>query len=331
MADLPSRTSVTGIDGTALLYVVKDPAGVPSDGKITITQVLGDIGITTKVGTPVDDQIGVWTGDGTIEGAATLTRDANALKTTLDIELTEKADHSSTPAAGKGYLWVKNDTPSKLIFTDDTGADTELSFGSIAFATSRIIGSDADDTAYRAMTPADARTVMQLVGKTMIPILAQSLTPNTTNGAASGATETTTNDVMLATLDFDQTTDESAQITLPMPKSWNEGTFTARFRWTAGATGDVVWGIQAVALSDDDPVDAAFGTAQSVTDSVTLADDLMISAETSAVTIAGTPAEGDLVVFKVFRDADNVADTLAADAKLIAVDLFITTDASIDA
>lgn len=169
-------------------------------------------------------------------------------------------------------------------------------------------------------------------GKQMVPILAQSLTPNSTNGPAEGTAETTTNAVMLSTLDFDDTTDESAQILLPMPKSWNEGTISARFRWTsAAASGNVVWGVQAVALSDDDPVDAAFGAAQTVTDSVTAADDLMTSAETSAVTIGGTPAEGDLVAFKFFRDADNGSDTMTGDAKLLAVDLFITTDAPTDA
>ena len=171
----------------------------------------------------------------------------------------------------------------------------------------------------------------QVLGKQMMPWLASALTVRTSNGAAPGTTESTTNKVMLETLDFDQSTDEFAQFRLPMPKRWNEGTITAQFRWTASATGDVVWGIQAVALSDDDAVDSAFGTAQTVTDGVTASGDLMVSAETSALTIAGTPAEGDIVIFQVYRDADNGSDTLAADAKLIAVDLFITYNAGNDA
>jgi len=43
-----------------------------------------------------------------------------------DIIFIEKANHTSTPAAGFGYLWVKNDTPSSLIFTDDAGTDYDL-------------------------------------------------------------------------------------------------------------------------------------------------------------------------------------------------------------
>jgi len=43
-----------------------------------------------------------------------------------DLIFTEAADHSSTPGAGFGYLWVKSDTPSSLIFTDDAGTDYDL-------------------------------------------------------------------------------------------------------------------------------------------------------------------------------------------------------------
>lgn len=48
------------------------------------------------------------------------------LSSSSDIVFTEKADHSETPAAGFGYLWVKNDTPNSLIFTDDAGTDYDL-------------------------------------------------------------------------------------------------------------------------------------------------------------------------------------------------------------
>ena len=43
-----------------------------------------------------------------------------------DLVFNEQADHASTPGAGKGYVWVKNTTPSTLIFTDDAGADHVL-------------------------------------------------------------------------------------------------------------------------------------------------------------------------------------------------------------
>jgi hypothetical protein len=162
------------------------------------------------------------------------------------------------------------------------------------------------------------------------PVLAAAMKPRATNGAAVGSVETTTNKVMVETLDFDASADEFAQFYFPMPKSWNEGTVTAQFIWTATNTGNVVWGIQGLALSDDDALDTAFGTAVTVTDGVTAANDVMQSAFTSAVTIGGTPAEGDFVIFQVYRDADNGSDTCAVDAKLLGIRLNFTTNASDD-
>lgn len=168
-------------------------------------------------------------------------------------------------------------------------------------------------------------------GVISLPVLAAAMTARTTNGAASGTTETTTNKVMLPTLDFDSAADEFAQFLFPMPKSWNEGTVTAQFIWTAASgSGDVVWGIQAVAISEADPLDAAFGAAQTVTDTLTTALDNHTTSFTGAVTIGGTPAEGDLVCFQVYRDADAAGDTLAVDAKLVAIRLNFTTNAADD-
>lgn len=162
------------------------------------------------------------------------------------------------------------------------------------------------------------------------PVLAAAMTSRTTNGPATGSTESSTNKIMLVTLDFDASTAEYAQFMFPMPRSWNEGTITAQFIWSATNTGNVVWGIQGVAISDDDVFDAAFGTAQTVTDGVTATTDIMQSSFTSAVTIGGSPAEGDIVCFQVYRDASNGSDTCSVDAKLIGIRLNFTTNAADD-
>ena len=44
-----------------------------------------------------------------------------------DLVLAEQADHSSTPANGYGYLWVKTGSPSTLQWTDDAGTDVDVS------------------------------------------------------------------------------------------------------------------------------------------------------------------------------------------------------------
>lgn len=171
------------------------------------------------------------------------------------------------------------------------------------------------------------------LGKQTIWVPAGSMTARTSNGPASGTVETTTSKVMIKTLDFDATADEFAQFSIQMPKGWNEGTVTALFVWSHAATATnfgVVWAIQGVAVSDDDALDVAFGTAQVVTDTGGTANDLYRSPETSAVTIGGTPAENDVVVFQVYRDADNASDTMTIDARLHGVALFYTTIANVD-
>lgn len=171
------------------------------------------------------------------------------------------------------------------------------------------------------------------LGRHTIPILASSMISRSTNGASDGVAETTTNKVMVLTKDFDATTQEFVQFYVPMPKSWNEGTITARFHWTATtgtAAQGVVWGIAGLARSDDDALDTAFGTAVEVTDAYIASNDVHISAETAAVTIGGTPAAQDIVVFQVYRDPADGADTKTGDAKLLAVELFLMYDAGTD-
>jgi hypothetical protein len=157
------------------------------------------------------------------------------------------------------------------------------------------------------------------------------ITPRTTNGAAAGLTETTTNKVMRKTLDFDASTAEYGQVTVGMPKSWNNSTITVKFYWTAtSSSGNVIWGAQGLALSDDDAMDTAFGTAQTVTDTLLSTNDMHISSATSAITIGNTPAQSDAIVLQLYRDAAAGGDTLAADALLLGVQILITLNANTD-
>lgn len=174
-----------------------------------------------------------------------------------------------------------------------------------------------------------------VIGKQTIWVPVGAMTPRTTFPAAAGSVETTNNKVMLKTLDFDQASNEFAQFAIQMPKSWNESTVTAKFLWkhAAATSYAVVWGIQAVALSDNEGADAtAFGTAVTAIDTGGTTNNIYSSAETSAMTIAGSPAVQDWVVFQVYRDAaDTGNDTLNQDAGLIGIQLFYTTDGVNDA
>jgi len=186
----------------------------------------------------------------------------------------------------------------------------------------------------RAVTPAALAGAAAYQGKQTIWVPATAMVARTTNGPAAGTAESATNKVMVKTLDFDQTTAEYAQCSVRMPKSWNAGTVTASFVWTANSTStnSVVWAAQAVALGNDETIDTAFGTAQTVTDANTAtAYQAHLSAETSAITIGSSPAAENWIVFQIYRDASNGSDTLAADALLLGVNIYYTTSAKNDA
>ncbi len=156
----------------------------------------------------------------------------------------------------------------------------------------------------------------------------------TTNGASIGTVETTTNKVMVKTLDHDASTVEYDQFAVRMPKSWDRGTITAVFVWSHAATATnfgVEWLIRALAIGNGDACDAAFGSWAGIPDTGGTTDALYISDETGAVTVAGSPQSEDWVVFEIAREVTNILDTLAVDARLHGVTLYITTDAENDA
>ena len=159
-------------------------------------------------------------------------------------------------------------------------------------------------------------------GVTSIWIPAGAIIPRVTNGPGVNATEGGSNRVNYYSLDFDASTQEYAQALVAMPSNYSGGTITARFFWTADSgSGDVVWSIAGRALADDDAIDTARGTAQTVTDTLITAADMHRTSATSACTIAGSPAAGAAVVFEFSRVAANVGDTLAVDARLLGVEV----------
>ena len=131
-----------------------------------------------------------------------------------------------------------------------------------------------------------------------------------------------TNDRDVWALDFDSATKEYAFWDFAMPSNWDAGTVTAIFHWFANdaTTNGVRWGLQAVANGDGEALDVAYGTAQEVTDNqASTANQCRISAATSAITVGGTPAAGDTITFRAYRDPANAGDTLAVDARLMKI------------
>lgn len=172
-------------------------------------------------------------------------------------------------------------------------------------------------------------------GRHTIPIMAGSMQPSASGGSGVLTNiATAANQPDVQTLNFHQNTQQHCQFAIPFPKRWNKGTITARFRWSHAATTTnfgVVWGIQAVAVGDNEAINQAYGTAVEVTDTGGTTNRLYVSDETSAFTVANTPTDGDTIFFRIYRKAADAADTLAIVARLHGVDLFVTTDAENDA
>ncbi|HYE47010.1 MAG TPA: hypothetical protein VEA44_14705 [Caulobacter sp.] len=246
----------------------------------------------------------------------------------------------SAYVTGERYSFRANHTitGSATLNINSLGAKTIKKMGSSGLAdlasgdiqNGQPVTCEYDGTYLVMVTPVAADAAIAQ-GLHTIWVPAGAMVTRSTNGAAAGTTELSSNKVMLKTFDFDASTQEHVQFQVAMPKSWNESTVTAVFHWTAASgSGNVIWGLQGLATSDDDAMDAAFGTAQEVTDTLLTANDNHRTSATSAITIAGTPAAEDLVIFQVYRKAASASDTLAVDAKLLGVKLFITIDAATD-
>jgi len=228
-------------------------------------------------------------------------------------------------------------TTAALLDEDDMASDSATSAASQqsvrAFVEGKILDEDdmASGSAVHAPSQQSTKAYADnekatLLGFQTIFVPAGAMTSRSTNGASSGSVETTTNKVMLESMDFDNATDEFAQFSVQMPKSWDAGTVTAQFIWSHPATTTdfgVRFFIQGAAFADDDAADTAFGTAVGHTaDTGGTTDDIYLTPVTGAITISNTPAKSDYVIFQIYREVD---------ARLHGVSLFYTTDAHTDA
>lgn len=172
-------------------------------------------------------------------------------------------------------------------------------------------------------------------GKHAVPVTAGAMSPSSTGGCAPLATiASAANQPDIQSLNFDPSTVEYAQFSIAMPASWDEGTVTFAPIWSHAATTTnfgVVWQLQGVAVSNDDTILANYGTAQTSTDTGGTTSDIYIGPESSAITLAGTPAAGDVVFFRIGRLTSNGSDTMAIDARLHGIVLYMTTNAPNDA
>jgi len=171
-------------------------------------------------------------------------------------------------------------------------------------------------------------TVDGVIPYRTIIIPAGAMNPTTTAGCANSATvESATNKINYKVLDYDTTTEEHAFCNFAMPASWDGGAIQFRVNWTgASGSGGVAFGLAGRSFGDDDAIDQALGTEVSVTDTLITAVDEHLTAWSTDVTLAGTPAGGEHVYLELARKVANAADTLGVDARVISLQLRYKTN-----
>ena len=340
----PSATAV--VFASANDGVNPDIISLPSgDVTLTGTQTLTNKTLTSpKIGTSILDTNGAElakvtatssaVNEFTIANAATgndPTLSATGDDSNIDIAIKPKGTGETVVGTGAADATITSSGAHNLVLDTNSGTNsgtitiTDGSNGNI------VIAPNGSGVA-QAVDGGDNTAAIKIAGKETIWVPAVAMYPNTTNGCAALAQTELSNGPEIKTLDFDKDSDEFAQFAVAFPKSWNEGTVTFQAFFTAASTntGTVSWGLSGVAIADNDSCNTAFGTQVAPTAKAHsgTSNDLDVTAESGAVTIAGSPSTDEQVFFQISRDVSE--DSLTADAKLLGIKLFFTTDAAND-
>jgi len=226
------------------------------------------------------------------------------------------------------------DTASAFMLWDTSADDLILSgaAGLIVPDGQFTLGSTAVTSTAAELNKLDGAGTLKQAGKETIWVPAQAMTPTDTNGCSSLQTvETTSGRPDMNVLDFDKDSDEFAQFAVAFPKSWNAGTVTFQFFWSGvAATTNVTLTLAGVAFADNDSIDTAYGTAVAVADAAQGAvEEMLVSAESGNITIAGSPGANEVAYFRIGRDVSE--DNMAGDCRLHGIKLHFTTNAANDA
>ena len=317
------------------LYAIKN--STTGSQAVTFKYVTGTGSSVTFTGGDTSSKIVYGTGSGSNPNIV----DLGFVTTTGTQTLTNKT--LTSPKIGTSILDTNGNQLALLTAT--SSAVNEVTLANAATGNNPTITASGDDSNIGIALKTKGSGVIQaedgggtvaavkIAGKETIWIPAQAMYGTETNGADPQQVETTATRPDLKVLDFDASTAEYAQFAIAMPKSWNLGTVTYQVFWTPGNTntGNCIFGLQGVSCTEGDTADVAFGTAVEVTDAgIGTVEDVQMTAESGAVTIAGSPADDDQTFFQLYRDAADGSDTFSGDARVLGIKLFYTTDSAND-
>ena len=335
-------------------------------GNATVSGTLGVTGVTTSnAGVVVDNitidgtEIDLSSGDLTVDVAGDIILDAGGGNIKISVATTQILDIANSSSDviikpvvdAKDIIFQQRDGTEVARIEDNatfnvvtgklaingtavtsTAAELNLLDGVSGLVQADLTKLAAVDSTAAELNKLDGVGVLKQAGKETIWIPAQAMTPTASNGCSKLQTvETTSGRPDMNVLDFDKDSDEFAQFAVAFPKSYNLGTVTFQFFWSGiAATTGVELTLAGVAMNDNETIDVAYGTAVAVADAAQGAvEELLVSPESGAITIAGTMADNDLAYFRIGRDVSE--DNMAGDCRLHGIKLHFTTDAANDA
>jgi len=276
---------------------------------------------------------GVATNTGVYEAAI---GEANEVTLTGTQTLTNKT--LTAPKIGTSILDTNGN--ELLLLTATGSAVNELTLANASTGNGPILSATGETNVDINLNPKgtgvlkSATAAVKIAGLETIWVPASAMYGTTTAGADAQQVETTAGRPDMKVLDFDASTNEFAQFSVAFPKSWNEGTVTFQVYWAPSSTntGNCLFRMEGVSVGDGDTIDIAFGTPATITDAgIGTVEDQQVSAVSSAITIAGSPAVDQQTYFQLYRFAADGADTFTGDARVLGIKLFFTTDAANDA
>ena len=308
-----------------------------------------DVGLTLKTATTSDDTkatLTLQTGETDIAANDVLGQlhfqapdeaaGTDAILVAAGISAVSEGDFSASSNATKlSFLTGASEAASEKMSLSSGGNLTiagNLIIGSATVTEAQLEILDGATVTTTELNKLDGVGVLKQAGKETIWIPALAMKPTESNGCSSLQTvETTSGRPDMNVLDFDKDSDEFAQFAVALPKSWNAGTVTYQFFWSGiAATTTVTLTLAGVAFADNDSIDTAYGTAVAVADAAQGAvEEMLVSAESGAVTIAGSPGANEVAYFRIGRDVSE--DNMAGDCRLHGIKLHFTTNAANDA
>lgn len=263
-------------------------------------------------------------GDGTAAGGAL---------TTTDIDTSAELRTIVTDETGTGALVFAGGAIGAATATTPSANDNSTLVATTAYVQTELTNyaSDTVTLTNKTLNTESTGNVLTIPKRVWFPAAgcnnatAGSIWDLPTANAPAAACVTGTN-TQKGVLDFDATTDESAQVTLLLPSTWT-GAIDANVLWLSGTTtGSVAWCIQLISSADaetDDPAFPAQATGNCVSDAAKGTANQLNVAALTGITATGVAA-GELLHIQISRDPNETStrtDDHAADARLVGVEL----------